>query len=243
MTFLRVLLDWIADLVASSKQKVLPAPEVGSRFRDLTVSDDGWLQGEGVRKYPSSRCYSKLSTKDGKPTAIVWHWTAVQVDSDKLAKRIQTGEGSSWHVLIAKDGSLIQSVPFIKGAWHCAAGKIDGIAPNRCSVGVEMENLGEVREDDAGVYRGGRMVDGKWTYDSKGPKAQGVIAHGKKSYEAWTPAQIEAAERLARCLKTEYGMTDKNLSWGHVDLDPKRRSDPGPVWAKQVLPGILKKLK
>lgn len=114
----------------------------------LTIDAEGWLHGTNVVHYPSVRCYDLHS---GAPEGIVWHYTATKVGTAKsLAKRIRTykrgkDRAASWHVLIAHDGTIYQSVPFLKGAWHCAKGRpTTGIwRTNRCTVGIELEGMGD----------------------------------------------------------------------------------------------------
>lgn len=110
------------------------------------VDGKGWLEGEGVVRYPSVRASALTS---GEPLGIVWHYTATRVGSaQSLAKRIRSyrrgvDRAASWHVLIADDGTIYQSVEFLRGAWHCARGKIDGHRVNRCTIGIELEGFGK----------------------------------------------------------------------------------------------------
>jgi N-acetyl-anhydromuramyl-L-alanine amidase AmpD len=113
---------------------------------DLAVDEDGWLVGQGVERVPSVR-HSPLSGRT--PIAIVWHYTATDHGTARaLARRIRSyrkgvDRAASWHVCIAHDGVLWQSVPFLRGAWHCGRGAIEGHRVNRCSVGVELEGRGD----------------------------------------------------------------------------------------------------
>lgn len=168
----------------------------------LEVDVDGWLVGAGVERVPSVR-HSALSTPRG-PHAIVFHYTATDVGTAKnLAKRIRTykrgvDRAASWHVCVGADGTLWQSVSFLRGSWHCAKGTIAGHRVNACSVGVELEG------------------------------------HGKE----FPLAQVEAAERLVHALAEAYDIRREHAGHGHVEFDPARRSDPGPVW-NALLPSLL----
>ena len=121
--------------------------ETGHPERPLWIDDEGWLHGFGVVRYPSIRSYEL--TSDG-PIGIVWHYTATNVGTAKsLAKRIRKyrrgkDRAASWHVVIAEDGTIYQSVPFERGAWHCGRGRIDGHRVNKCTAGIEMEGQGTV---------------------------------------------------------------------------------------------------
>lgn len=108
---------------------------------DLEIDEDGWLSGINVHVVPSVR-HSPLDPRLDGPIAIVWHTTAVKPGVplwDRIRKyRRGVDRPASWHLLIEEDGIIHQSVPFERGAWHCATGTIDGFRPNRCSVGIEM---------------------------------------------------------------------------------------------------------
>lgn len=65
----------------------------------------------------------------------------------------------------------------------------------------------------------------------------GVELEGHGS--VFTPAQIVAAERLLRALVATYPITREHAGHGHVEFDPARRADPGPLWKNELLPPIL----
>ncbi|MTV47313.1 N-acetylmuramoyl-L-alanine amidase, partial [Streptococcus pneumoniae] len=52
---------------------------------------------------------------------------------------------ASAHVIIGRDGGVVQMVDFNRKAWHAgqsAWGKVDGL--NQCSIGIELVNVGKV---------------------------------------------------------------------------------------------------
>ena len=172
---------------------------------ELSIDAEGWLRGAGVQIVESVR-HSRLTTAQG-PIAIVWHYTATaQGTAKNLANRIRSykrgvDRAASWHVCIGSDGVLWQSVPFLRGSWHCAKGLIDGHRVNACTVGIELEG------------------------------------HGK----LFPVEQAVAAERLVIALAETYGIRQAHAAHGHVDFDPKRRTDPGLIWSQEILPGILER--
>lgn len=195
--------DWPRQLLGMAPK--LPAPITGHPEPErvgLDVDAEGWLVGAGVRIVPSVR-HSPLTSK--APIAIVWHYTATDVGTAaNLAKRIRkykrgVDRAASWHVCVGSDGTLWQSVPFLRGSWHCAKGTIGGHRVNACSVGVELEGHGKISED-----------------------------------------QVRAAELLVRGLRYTYDIHPDHAGRGHREFDPKRRSDPGPVW-EALLPGLLER--
>lgn len=117
----------------------------------LEVDAAGWLVGDRVVRIPSVRS-SRLTTPASEPLGVMLHYTATDHGTAaSLAKRIRTYDpkkdrAASWHVIVAHDGTLYQSIPFERGAWHCAKGRLyaaDGEHTiNRSTIGVELEGHG-----------------------------------------------------------------------------------------------------
>lgn len=107
----------------------------------------------------------------------------------------------------------------------------------------------ETKKDNAGkpvLDKSGKPV----RFVNKGPivradqVAPAVDEDGiHRFYHQYTPAQVEAAERMVRAMRDRYGWTDAHMAWGHIDSDPTRKSDPGPLWRKKWLPEIFKRSK
>lgn len=176
---------------------------------DLSIDAGGWLVGPGVVRIPihASRFYARLSTSDGRPRAIVAHYTATDHGTAAaMFRRLTTpldtdpddGDGVdrqvSWHVSLEGDGAIYQGASFLRGCWHAggaSAKPIAGVGPaNRTAVGIEL------------------------------------VGHG----DAFPEAQVGAAERVWRAIVQRYGIKREYAMVGHSDIDPGRKRDPGPVW-------------
>jgi N-acetyl-anhydromuramyl-L-alanine amidase AmpD len=140
-------LSWVRQLWERAPRG--PAPVTGHVEPEptpdhLEVDAEGWLVGVGVERVPSVR-HSPLSTPHG-PIAIVTHYTAVKpgVPLWNRIRKYKRGvdRAASWHLLIEESGAIYQSVSFLRGAWHCAKGRIDGHRVNACSVGIELAGFG-----------------------------------------------------------------------------------------------------
>lgn len=217
----------------------------------MRVGPGGMLSAPAV-SVPSVRSYRM--DPDG-PLGVCWHYTGGVGDDSgtyarNLADRIRTyrkgvDRAASWHVLIARDGTVIQSVPLTRGAWHVApAGEIRGRLrrPNKTLIGVELENAGRLKLSAAGrfytwpyYHQGTRRFDPRLEV----PKARAVRVPGVGFFDGFTEAQVRAARALVAAIarwRPTLGIAD--FEHGHVDFDPLRKEDPGPVWA-DVLPGLL----
>lgn len=205
----------------------------------LAINDAGWLSGANVITAPCKH-YSDLLGK--KPEGIVWHYTnTAHGTAATMARSLQNKAKaqSSYHLAIESDGTIYQSVSFLKGAWHAGSTTAQkfkradgvlvksnvGVSANRFAVGIEFVNAGRVKNVD-GVWRG-------WPYTSKGPAAREVITVGKNTWHAFTAAQIKAGHDLLELLVKHYNMTE-NTKLTHAELDPTRREDPGPLWVQHL---------
>jgi len=142
---------------------------------------------------------------------------------------------------------------------------------NSFLLGIEMVSVGEVRlvmkqsdgsyakatsDAPSAVYMGWPF--GRWVKDhetgklviGKGPIVKsdqvksaldetGLLRH----YHDYTPDQIDAMERLCRAWRDKYDWTDEQMSWGHIDSDPTRKSDPGPIMKNKWMPEIFKRMR
>lgn len=215
----------------------------------MPVTKDGWLEVAASGLPPVIRVPSVRSTglDVTKPLGIVWHWTAGVGKTPKyataLAEEIRTYDkvkdrAASWHFLVSRDGRILQSIPLTMGSWHVGrpgniAGRMFGNI-NRCTVGVELENAGQVKLHE-GVWQA-------WPYDGSAVLPEGrVTAHASDGldYDAFPEAQVQAAQRLLTELVLWAKWPRDVCSYGHRDFDPTRKTDPGPVWAENVLPRVL----
>lgn len=122
-------------------------PEPARDPDELEVDPAGWLVGDRVMRVPSVR-HSRLTTPGEEPWGVMLHYTATDHGTARaLANRIRTYDpakdrAASWHVIVAHDGVLWQSIPFERGAWHCAKGRIHSHTINRSTIGIEIEGHG-----------------------------------------------------------------------------------------------------
>lgn len=167
---------------------------------------------------------------------------------------VAAGSCHAW--IGAGPDEIAQSVSTQKGSWH-AAGKgsarfklengVWKIAPsgwdaNSWAFGVEIENIGELRrtlhpKTGKQVWAGWPFtfdpaVVKKWGAPTICPEEEAYV-HPKNSQKAWhryTPHQEASAERILTALAGRYALRRENCAWGHCQIDPARRTDPGPLW-------------
>ncbi len=224
----------------------------------MRIDEQGWLvaeEAEPVKRFPTVRTYALGCPA---PLGIVWHWTAGRGGpgfGEGLARRAQTYQrgvdrAASWHVLIARDGAILQSAPFLVGTWHVGRpGVITGQRfdnVNRATVGCELENAGRLRKIGERFYCWPYWTNPTAPTYERRPDPRCALdltratpVHGQGTFDAFSPQQEAAAAAMLRALVARFGWSPEACSYGHRDFDPQRKEDPGPLWAGTVLPGIL----
>lgn len=244
----------------------------------MIVDSAGWLQAAAEGLPPVLRVSSvRVTQLDGQgPAGIVWHWTGGRCRSPEfavaLAEEIRNYDktkdrAASWHVLVARDGRIFQSIPFNKGSWHVGRpgrigappvlgpdGKWDATAwpggrlvanVNKVTVGVELENAGRLVQVAGKFYC--------WPFYSN-PTAAGALRMpdprleldpsravkvGGAFFDDFPADQQQAALRLVQALRLKYGLARDVCRYEHRQFDPSRKEDPGDRWSLELLPGIL----
>lgn len=125
-------------------------------------------------------------------------------------------KGASAHIVIERDGTVIQCRPFNKTCGHAGKSRwkgFDGL--NACSIGIELANAG----DNA-------KLAAKW---SKLPLVKAKHKNGGpvQEWEAYPDAQMNVCVAVSKALVDRYKLDDVI---GHDDIAPDRKNDPGPAF-------------
>lgn len=207
----------------------------------LTIDQEGWLVGHNVVQIPAKDPEGnvRFSYANVTLTAIVWHYTAMLVSAKTHADNMRSDaqkhrdRQASAHLFIDDDGTIYQCIPFSRGAWHVGPDPkkrhyIGGVPANRCAAGIEVRNAGllKKRGNDyyTGWWRGGtlRKVD-----------PVRVVKAGGRYWEKYSPEQFASARLLCAALVERYDIPKINRRFTHAQLNPDRRTDPGPLWEAQ----------
>jgi len=187
----------------------------------VTIGEDHWLQG-----------VTRMPLTSGGPMAVrrcvVEHFTggaSARSSVDAMRER-----GVSAHVVIDRDGTIIQCVAFNRVAFH--AGKSRWADPktgilyngaNAFAIGIEIANAG----NDPGALAWAR----------KQPKFESITARHRNGgaaaeWEIYPAAQLAAVPALTKALVLHYNLDDIT---GHDCIAPERKDDPGPAFPMQAV--------
>lgn len=159
-----------------------------------------------------------------RPRWLVIHYTASGSPNEAISWFANKDSKVSAHVVIGKDGSITQCVPFNVRANHAGQSTWQGVSGlNSHSIGFELDGFGFL----------GNAGAGKWKFRSTAiPDADVVVAKHKfgtptGGWPRYPEAQLNAALELAKLVVKEYGLEDVV---GHDDISPGRKQDPGPTF-------------
>ena len=80
----------------------------------------------------------------GVPDMIILHYTAGTSAESSAKFLVRPDVKASAHVVIGRDGQVIQLVPFNIEAWHAGKSSYRGRNElNHYSIGIELDNLGQ----------------------------------------------------------------------------------------------------
>ncbi len=183
---------------------------------------DHILYGSNVKKMiPSPNHGGKF--QDGYPDTIIMHYTGgpyKQSINTLTNPRVR----ASAHVVVDRDGSVTQLVPFNIIAWHAGKSYYNGRSGfNDFSIGIEMVNAGPLTKS-GNVFRA-------WYGEAFSPSEVIEAVHRNETrpryWQVYTPEQIETVKELAELLIDTYGI---KYILGHEEIAPKRKLDPGPAF-------------
>lgn len=165
------------------------------------------------------------------PTGAIMHYTAGWTAQSAVATLTNPAAKVSAHLVIDRDGTITQLVPFNRVAWHAGPSAYDGRSGcNNFTIGFEHVNPGYFRigpNGEAMTYDGKRALTAKELagYDLSVRAPDKRIGGGNFIWPGYTSLQIEASlEAFDACVKA-YGL---GFVTGHEDIDTRKwKTDPG----------------
>ncbi|RIK28744.1 MAG: hypothetical protein DCC56_15095 [Anaerolineae bacterium] len=159
------------------------------------------------------------------PKYIIMHFTTGTRVESTISHFKNPAAGVATHLLIGRDGRVIQFLPFNVPANHTGYSWWEGERSlNRFSIGIEMDNVGPVS-----------FINGKWRRKSvifeedEIEKAVHWKELGMRAWEKFPPVQVEVARKIVRALLERYKDSVVDIL-GHDQVNIINRLDPGPAF-------------
>lgn len=186
------------------------------------------LSGKGTsQKFKSPNTSGPFGA--GMLDTLVIHYTGGASGSSSAAWLCNPQAQASAHVVVDRDGTVFQLLPFNQIAWHAGWSSHNGRQGlNKYSIGIEIDNAGILQKSGAAfVSSFGKLI---------APEEVVEATHRHHITPAfwhkYTEVQLEVVEALSRQLVEAYGL--KYLV-GHEEISPGRKIDPGPAYPLEAL--------
>jgi N-acetylmuramoyl-L-alanine amidase len=166
-----------------------------------------------------------------RPELLVIHYTAGRSAESSVRWLCDPAAKASAHLVIGRDGTVSQLVPFNRIAWHAGNSFWNGrYGVNGFSIGIELDNAGRLSRS------GTRYLT--WF---KEPIGEADVFSGTHRFESspgfwhdFTATQVSRCEQIARLLFDHYALADVV---GHDEIAPdwlrgpdQGKRDPGPAF-------------
>lgn len=180
------------------------------------------------------------------PEYIVMHFTTGMKMESTISTFKNPSSGVATHLLIGRDGRVVQFLPFDAIAHHSGYSWWEGKSNlNRMSIGIELDNAGLLIKDrKTGVWsrrgmtflpdRVGRGYHEKQFRPLRRPGESELeykkrFAQVEPGWEKFTDVQIEVALKVVKALRERYKHSVLEIL-GHDAVNLRNRYDPGPLF-------------
>lgn len=160
------------------------------------------------------------------PEGIILHDTAGRLEKgNSVSWFLQRQANASAHLVVERDGSVTQMVPFNIKAWHAGSSIWNGRSGcNSFSLGIEIVNPGKLD----------RVSDGyqpwfKRTYTEADGEIRAATTrfHGEGYWMDYTEAQINSVASICCALAEKYSLSFIEPHWF---VSPGRKRDTNPLF-------------
>ncbi len=170
---------------------------------------------------------------DNVPDTLVIHYTAGRSLDSAVHTLRDPHVKASAHVVIGRDGQIVQLIPFNKIAWHAGSSEWDGRSGlNKYSIGIEIDNAGLLTKvgEKYKTWFGAAIDSDDVFYGTHRNQSS------PRYWHTYTEKQIKVVFDVCRVLRDKYGIT---TLVGHEEIAPDRKVDPGPAFPLDKLRGLL----
>ncbi|MCI4671193.1 MAG: N-acetylmuramoyl-L-alanine amidase [Bacteroidia bacterium] len=162
------------------------------------------------------------------PRFVVIHYTAGGDLNSSIEYLKNVGFG--YHILIDRDGTMVQGVPFDKGVAHAGCSNYAEFKSfNELAIGVCMANYGflDLQDPVKGHFYRSDLPDVE-LFDEDVYMSSHYSGGGSMAWEKYSTAQYESLFQLCQSLKAHYPSLMGIV--GHDEVALGRKFDPGPAF-------------
>lgn len=178
---------------------------------------------------------SYLRTPNGgkplTPVGVVMHDTAGRSFSSSVRWLTNPAAKASAHLVIGRDGEIVQLMPFNKQTWHAGRSSYKGREGcNGFTIGIELDNPGKL--DATGRAWFGTIYDTA-VYGIQFAKTE---AHGSGYWMPYSQAQMNTVQEVLVELFNKYALEFLTAHWV---ISPGRKIDTNPLFPLERLQGLV----
>jgi N-acetylmuramoyl-L-alanine amidase len=176
------------------------------------------------------------------PKYLIIHTTDGILMSSTINSFLDGNHGASAHLLVGRDGGVVQFVDFNTVAYHCGFSYWEeDIDLNQFSIGIEVDNGGFLSHAD-GVWKWKTII----IPDDEVTEVRYWKNSGKLGWHKFTDIQLKVLREIVQALQEQYHF---QVVLGHDLVNLSERVDPGPLFPRgefeQLVsgePGVLVKV-
>lgn len=159
------------------------------------------------------------------PKYLIIHTTDGILMSSTINSFLDEKHGASTHLLVGRDGGVVQFVDFNTVAYHCGFSYWEeDIDLNQFSIGIEVDNGGFLSHaDDVWKWKTTIIPDDDVT------QVRYWKNFGKLGWQKFTDIQLKVLREIVQALQDQYHF---QLVLGHDVINLSERVDPGPLFPR-----------
>ncbi|HET9589560.1 MAG TPA: N-acetylmuramoyl-L-alanine amidase [Anaerolineales bacterium] len=217
------LIGWVEKSAVRVKTDFMPVVRPdhylvtaeGRRFQEITPHQNGY----------------EPTKRNVAPKYIIMHFTTGTKMDSTIAHFKSPSAGVSTHLLIGRDGRVVQFLPFDRIAYHCGYSWWERQSNlNKFSIGIELDNAGLLRKGPDGQWMSRKIVIPREHVEQAVHWKQ-IRSNDPRRFPGWEKfpeAQLQVALNIVKALVQRYPSIVEIL--GHDDVNLPNRYDPGPLF-------------
>jgi N-acetylmuramoyl-L-alanine amidase len=165
------------------------------------------------------------------PKYLILHCTDTTSSmQNNVASFLRPEYNDSAHLLIGRNGEIVQFVPFNLRARHAGGGRWYDVPGNMnsWSLGIELLNAADLDENDQGeIHKRGVLIP-----EEDRVYLQHRLQYSPRWWQIYPQAQVDAALTVTRLLFQTYDTMEDVMMHDEI-VPPNIRIDPGPAFPMQ----------